>query len=110
MLFGVQERTYVARVENVKISFSLSRKQHFGLPRGSQNPSKIDQKSILTASYVEVVFFFNTHKNLFRSAPEAILYNFIRFWAAMLGPSSGQKRKEWRDANVHLLCCVVFPT
>ena len=56
MVLGVQEPTYVARAENVKICTTLKRKPCFCLPRTLEKPPKIYQKSILTASYVEVVF------------------------------------------------------
>ena len=52
----VQEGTYLKIAEDVKISFSRQRKRHFGLPRESQNRSKIDEKSDLRACYVEVTF------------------------------------------------------
>ena len=56
MVFGVQEPTYVARAEIVKICTTLKRKPVFWRPGVSQNRTKIDGKSILRAFYVEVLF------------------------------------------------------
>ena len=56
MLFGVQEPTYVATTENVKIGTTLKRKPCFCLPRPPKNPPKFNKKSILRASYVAVFF------------------------------------------------------
>ena len=42
--------------EKAKISFPPQRGAHFVLPRGSQNPPKIDGKSIPRAFYVKLVF------------------------------------------------------
>ena len=75
MVLGVQEPTYVARAENVKIGTTLERKPCFCLPGASEKPSKIDEKSILRAFYVEV--FFQHPKNRSLSSPEALLDNFL---------------------------------
>ena len=56
MLFGVQEPTYVATTENVKIGTTLKRKPCFCLPRPPKNSPKFNKKSILRASYVAVFF------------------------------------------------------
>ena len=57
MFFGLQEVTYVGRRKNLKISFPPQRGAHFALPRESQNPPKIDGKSIPRAFYVKLVFW-----------------------------------------------------
>ena len=75
MVLGVQEPTYVARAENVKIGTTLKRKPCFCLPGASEKPSKIDEKSILRAFYVEV--FFQHPKNRSLSSPEALLDIFL---------------------------------
>ena len=56
MVLGGQEPTYVARAENVEICTTLERKPCFCSPRAFKKPSKIDEKSILRAFYVEVFF------------------------------------------------------
>ena len=56
MVLGGQEPTYVARAENVEICTTLERKPRFCFPRAFKKPSKIDEKSILRAFYVEVFF------------------------------------------------------
>ena len=63
MVLGGQEPTYVARAENVKNCTTLKRKPCFYLPRAFKKPSKIDEKSILRAFYVEV-FFQHPKKSL----------------------------------------------
>ena len=75
MVFGIQEPTYVATTENVKIGTTLKRKPCCCLPGASEKPSKIDEKSILRAFYVGV--FFQHQKNRSLSSPEALLYNFL---------------------------------
>ena len=75
MVLGGQEPTYVARAENVKICTTLKRKPCFCLPRALKKQSKINEKSILRAFYVEV--FFNTPKNRSLSPPEALLVNVL---------------------------------
>ena len=77
MVLGGQEPTYVARAENVEICTTLERKPCFCSPRAFKKTSKIDEKSILRAFYVEV-FFFNTTKNRSLSPPEALLVIFSR--------------------------------
>ena len=76
MVLGVQEPTYVARAENVKIGTTLKRKPCFCFPGTFEKPSKIDEKSILRAFYVEV--FFQHPKNRSLSSPEALLDNFYQ--------------------------------
>ena len=75
MVLGGQEPTYVARTENVEICTTLERKPCFCCPRALEKPSKIDEKSILRAFYVEV--FFQHPKNRSLSSPEALLDNFL---------------------------------
>ena len=56
MTFGVQETTYVASRQNVKICTTLKRKPCFRVPRTPNKPPKIDQKSVLRVFYVEAFF------------------------------------------------------
>ena len=56
VFLGAQEATYLKIPENVKIVPTLKRKPRFGLPRGAQNGTTIEEKSILRAFYVEVFF------------------------------------------------------
>ena len=75
MVLGVQEPTYVARAENVKIGTTLKRKPCLCLPGASEKPSKIVEKSILRAFYVEA---FSQHtKNHSLSSPEALSDHFL---------------------------------
>ena len=75
MVLGVQEPTYVARAENVKIGTTLKRKPCFCFPGASEKPSKIDEKLILRAFYVAI--FFQHPKNRSLSSPEALLDNLL---------------------------------
>ena len=82
MVLGVQEPTYVARAENVKIYTTLKRKPCFDLPRAFEKPSKIDEKSILRAFYVEV-FFQHPKKSLSEPSrgPLGEFFNKkVKFW------------------------------
>ena len=56
MVLGGQEPTYVARAENVEIRTTLERKACFCSPRALKKTSKIDEKAIVRAFYVEVFF------------------------------------------------------
>ena len=71
-LFPIQEPTYLKTAEKAKISFPPQRGAHFVLPRGSQNPPKIDGKSIPRAFYVKLVFF-DTSKIASRALPGRLL-------------------------------------
>ena len=55
-LFRVQEATYVKTRENPKLDESSRDGPHFCFPRASQNPPKIDEKSIPRGFYVKLVF------------------------------------------------------
>ena len=82
MVLGGQEPTYVARAENVEICTTLERKPCFCSPRAFKKPSKIDEKSILRAFYVEV--FFQHSKKSVSERSGSSLVDF-----------STQKRKFW---------------
>ena len=53
---GFQEPSYVKMPETPKLDDSSKDGPHFWVPRGPQNQSKIDKKSILRYFYVDVVF------------------------------------------------------
>ena len=54
-----QEGTYLKIAENVKIWSTLKRKPYFWGSGASQNPPKIDEKSMLRAFYVELNFWLS---------------------------------------------------
>ena len=88
MVLVGQEPAYVARAENVKICTSLKRKPCFYLPWAFNKPSKINEKSILKAFYVEV--FFQHPKKSLSEPSRGPLGEFvnkkIKFWTLKTGP------------------------
>ena len=90
MVLGGQEPTYVARAENVEICTTLKRKPCFCSPRAFKKPSKIDEKSILRAFYVEV--FFQHPKKSLPEPSRGPLGDFLLQKSKILDPQNGPKK------------------
>ena len=79
MVFGVQEPTYVATTENVKICTTLKRKPCFSLPRPPKNPPKFDKKIDLKSLLCCCLFL--TPKTIPPGAlPKPSCQTLIDFW------------------------------
>ena len=95
MFLGSQEVTYLKISKNLKIVTTPKRKPYFSLPRGPQNPPKIDPKRLPRALYI-LGPFLDTPKNRARGVPEGLLNWFfnknVKFWAPTWPPRWAQDR------------------